>query len=392
MRIFLKLLASVKASYIPALIALIAVFSAAFFKADAIEQTSLINLFFFIFSAANLIFLFFSKNIKSTFFSLLILSLYICARRLLLVSPVPLATSGIYTWLMIIVALNLFLIFNISSKPNNSFYILLSFVAEAALLENFYISGLTDLPPSFLNLALFLWVGLFAYLLLSISAEPSIKSNAFFFASLLIFWALLNIENLSTLIFSLSGAMLIDLVSNISSVVYNYFYDPLTGLYSLNSFKRHDIKKFPPKYTVAFFYIDNYQKLLNVFKQRQTDKLTKMILKRVLSLEPSAYTYRLKPDQFCFVFLNNDVKQTYELIENMRRLVASTEFVLSNKKILKLTITPAVSEKRRSDSNAFAVLIRMYENFRQRYTFTQNITFCEEIEKSKKATRLSSRR
>ena len=192
--------------------------------------------------------------------------------------------------------------------------------------------------------------------------------------------------------FSLLGAMLITLLSNVFSALYTYFRDPVTGLYSLNSFQRHELKFFPPKYTVAFFYIDNYQKLLNVFKQKQTDLLVKMVIKRALSLDLTPYIYRLRADQFCLIFFDTDVKQTYELIENMRRLIAGTEFVLLNKKALKLTITPAVSEKRRSDADAFAVLSRMYENFRQRYTFTQNMTFCEEIEKNKKVNKASFRR
>lgn len=391
MRIVLNWLSSVKTSYLPAFITLIALFCATLFKDMANFQTSTANIVFYFICLFNFLFLCFSKDTRSLFFSLFILYLYIVTGRIthsyLEINEMP----SLSTWFTLLVPLNIFFIFKISPKHAHSFALLCFFLFEATIVENFYRLNLVDLSSMFSFVATFFWSALFCYFLLSVSITPSIKDSAFFFASFLIFWAFLNITDLPYFIFSLSGALFLIFISNITSDIYRHFRDPATGLYSLNSFKRHDEKIFPPKYIVAFFYIDNYAKILNVFKQKQTDKIVQMVLKRVLSFEPDALCYRLKPDQFCFVFFDTDIKQTYELMENMRRLVAGTEFVLSKKKIIKLTITPAVSEKKRSDADAFAVLTRMYENFRQRYSFTQNMTFCEELEKSKKTYRTPSR-
>ena len=114
-----------------------------------------------------------------------------------------------------------------------------------------------------------------------------------------------------------------------------------------------------------------------------------MVIKRLQSLNPPALVYRLRVDEFCLIFFDTDIKEAYAITEDIRRLIAKTEFVLSKKKILKLTITPVVSEKRRSDVDARAVLLRMHESFHQKYKFTQNMTFCEEIERLNKAKRLS---
>lgn len=281
---------------------------------------------------------------------------------------------------------------NISKKYSlRNFYILCAFLLQAAIVENFYISGFNELPESFSSAGFILSLILIFYLLILISIYPSVKNNAFFFACILILWGTFAAASSSfSFVFSFLGAVSVILTANIQFTLSNHFRDNVTGVYSANSFKKHDAKKFPPKYTVAFFYIDNYNKILNFFGQAQTDKLTKMVIKRISSLNLPALTYRLKPDEFCFVFFDTDVRQAYELIEEMRRLIACTEFVLSTKKILKITVTPVVSEKRRSDADAFAVLMRMHENFYQKYKFTQNMTFCEEIENMKK-TRRSNR-
>ena len=308
----------------------------------------------------------------------------------------------LYQWICLLLPINLFLIKNIPDTVDLSltdtgrkklskkyslrnFYILCAFLLQATIVENFYISGFNNLPESFSLIGFMFSVVFLIYLLIFISIYPSVKNNAFFFASLLILWGTFAAASSPfSFSFSFLGAVFIIFTANIHFSLSNYFRDDVTGVYSANSFKKHDAKKFPPKYTVAFFYIDNYNKILNFFGQTQTNKLTKMVIKRISSLNLPALTYRLRPDEFCFVFFDTDVRQAYELIEEMRRLVACTEFVLSSKKILKITITPVVSEKRRSDADAFAVLMRMHENFYQKYKFTQNMTFCEEMENMKK--------
>ena len=389
MGVLLKLLSCVKDSYLPAMFVLAASFFCALNTPFETHTVLSLNIIFFIACFSNLALLSLFKDLKNTFFTLILLFLYIIVAKFIatsFVSPVNIAR-----WLMLVMPFNLFLISMIEQKQKHLFYLLCFFLAQSALIENLCLSGFGFLPHFVDIISAIFWFALFLNLLISVSMYPSIKNNAFFFECMLVFWALFNIQTPHSFLICLLAAGLSNLITNIHKIVYEHFRDSVTGFYSKNSFPAFDSKKLPPKYTIAFFCIDNYNKILQVFKKNLTDKLTVMILKRVMEVQPKALIYRLKPDEFCFIFFEQDIKQTVETVENMRRLVAGTEFVLAKKKILKLTITPVVSEKHRNDANAAVVLERMHKNFDRHYKFTQNMTFCEELEQAKKGKRTSVR-
>ena len=388
MSIFIKLLSSVKDSYLPALIVLIASFFCAL-HSSVIEPVPLsLNITFFVCSFLNFSLLIFIKDFKNTFLMLMIMFLYSALAKIM---QTPLATPYYFErWLMLIVPLNLFLISFIRYKQKHAFYFLCFFLIQATLIENLCLLNHAVFPDFAIPLSNMIWAALFIYLLISISAYPSIKNSSFFFECLLIFGAIFNFQTPQCFLICLFCAMLSDLLTNIHKIIYNYFRDDVTGCYSKNAFPALDPKKLPPKYTIAFFCIDNYHKILQVFKKNLTDKLTVMVLKRIKEIHADAQIYRLKDDEFCFIFFEQDIKQTFETVENMRRLIAGTEFVLRKNKVIKLTITPVVSEKHRNDANAAVVLERMHQNFDRRYKFTQNMTFCEELEQ-KKIKRSSSK-
>lgn len=388
MNILVKLLSCVKDSYLPAFIVLTVSFFCALNASLQAPAVLSLNITFFIVCFLNLGLLFFFKDIKNSFLTFLLLILYITLAKVFATSFV--SAQIIERWLMFVMPFNLLLISILEQNQKHSFYFLCFFLAEAALIENLCLSGNAFLPDIICLISYILWVCLLLYLLVSISMYPSIKNNAFFFDCLLIFWALMHIQSPNSFLICLLGASLSNLITNIHKIIYEYFRDSVTGFYSKNSFPALDAKKLPPKYTIAFFCIDNYHKILQVFKKNLTDKLTVMILKRISELQPDALIYRLKDDEFCFIFFEQDIKQTFETVENMRRLIAGTEFVLKKNKAIKLTITPVVSEKHRNDANAAVVLERMHKNFDKRYKFTQNITFCEELEQ-KKVKRSSAR-
>lgn len=381
MGFLLKLLSSVKDSYLPAFIVLAVSFFCALNTPLQAPATLSLNASFFIACFVNIGLLFFFKDIKNTFFTFMLLILYITVAKVFATSFV--SEQIISRWLMLLMPLNLFLISLLQQNQKNSFYLLCFFLGQAALIENLCLSEYATLPDFVNIVSCLLWFALLLYLLIYVSMYPSIKNNAFFFECMLIFWALIHIQSPNAFLICLLGACFSNLITNIHKIVYEYFRDGVTGFYSKNSFPALDAKKLPPKYTIAFFRIDNYYKILKVFKKNLTDKLIVMILKRVMELQPEALIYRLTEDEFCFIFFEQDIKQTYEMVENMRRLIAGTEFVLKKNKIIKLTITPVVSEKHRNDANAAVVLERMHKNFDKRYKFTQNMTFCEELEQKK---------
>jgi diguanylate cyclase (GGDEF)-like protein len=87
-----------------------------------------------------------------------------------------------------------------------------------------------------------------------------------------------------------------------------------------------------------------------------------------------AEIYRYNEDEFVLIFYNEDKKKSFEYLENIRRSIASSEFVINSKQSVRMTISSGVSEKKRSDADADAVLLRAREAFQKTYKFTQNVT------------------
>ena len=79
--------------------------------------------------------------------------------------------------------------------------------------------------------------------------------------------------------------------------------------------------------------------------------------------------------EFIIIFKNEDKKESFEHLEQIRRAIASTDFMLGNrKKGLKLTVSCCVSEKKRSDDSSLDVLVRARKALQKTYQFTQNVT------------------
>ncbi len=379
MSFLLKLLSSVKTSYLPA-VALFLIVMTSIFGVHVSFGT--VSVCFYAQIVSLLCLGFFAKNNKDVLFSTFLVILYVSAGYVLQLSH-GLQKEMLYAFLVLLVPIYISLFFFV--RPEQiTFSKVILFLIPAAAVENFYIAGYTQIPPFFMWLSILFWCFCFVLCLWEISRVPSFKASGMFFACVCVFLALVfeNEKTYFTLYFA--GSAGIFLVGCLCQMFFSYYYDPTTGVSSVHSFERDEIKKFPPKYSIAFFYVDNYPKLLKVFGSYQAELFVKMIILKVRSQSADSCIYRLSRSEFCLLFFDMDVRETYEVMENIRRLVASTEYVGQNKKNIKLTITPVVSEKRRSDTDAKAVLLRMHEHFHQKYKFTQNMTFCEEIEQSRK--------
>ena len=100
-----------------------------------------------------------------------------------------------------------------------------------------------------------------------------------------------------------------------------------------------------------------------------------MISRRIVAAETEAVIYRYGDDELVLIFKNEDKNAAYEQMEQIRRAVASAEFMLGKRqKGLKLTVSCCVSEKKRSDDNSIEVLIRTRKALQKAYQFTQNVT------------------
>lgn len=359
-----------------------------------ISYVSTLNTIFYVLSFLTGLLLILSQDAKSLFFLSIIFLSYLSINHLRPVFHVALQTKAVYQMMLVLLSFNFLYLFFKKEGPLHSkmnFYVLCAIVLEACFLEQLYIKGV---QISFLPLNLiadFLWIIIGAFFLYEISNKPDIKTSGMFFSFICLAFGYREAQDTVSFCLYFDAALVILFLTTVWNLIYCYYRDPVTHVFSKNAFESDSVKKFPLKYSISFFVIDSYDKLLKAFKQKVTDHLTEMIIERIKEIENEATIYRYKANEFILVFFSSDVQEAYEKMDNIRRYIAMTEFVFTQKKPLKLTITPVVSAKKRSDADANAVLLRMNEFFRPKYRFTQNMTFCEEVEQSKKIKRINSR-
>ena len=202
----------------------------------------------------------------------------------------------------------------------------------------------------------------------------SISNYHCFFASLSLMLAFYYSPTASGLTIFTFAAVLC-LLSALAQTTYNDIYkDPLTQLNSRNSFIIHS-KNLPFKYSIGIVSIDDYDKLRDNFGRRAQNVLTKLIAERISELEKDELIYRYGADEFVIVFKTADRNESFERLETIRRAVASASFEYRpRRKPLKLTVSAAVSEKKRSDANAVEVLIRAAKVLQKTRAFSHNVT------------------
>lgn len=205
------------------------------------------------------------------------------------------------------------------------------------------------------------------------SLNGYIDDTALFFSSLNIFAGFYYSASSTALSIFFSAAAITTTVGIISNIHYNIHYDFLTGLASRRTYLE-DAKKFPLKYSLAIICLDNFKHLYKILGYYKSQNLIKMLANRLVELEPENPIYRYSQDEFIIIFKNDNLKQSFEKLDNIRREIASSEFMFSHRrKGLKITISGCVSEKKRSDSNPTEVLLRAHRTLQKTYQFTQNL-------------------
>lgn len=259
-------------------------------------------------------------------------------------------------------------------------YWLLVIFAEYALAE--YLTRRSDalvlnLSADTINLNS-LSMGLFAAVCLAsfvrMVLTGSIMDSALFWCNLNVFAGFYYSSSPTALTIFFCAAAATACSAVIKNIYYMTYTDPLTGLASRNAYLKQ-ARSFPLKYSLGIVCIDNYDHLRQVFGRRGINALTHMITMRLQDTETENPIYRYSEDEFVIIFKNEDKKESFERLENIRRAVASAEFMLGKRqKGLKLTVSCCVSEKKRSDDNSIEVLIRTRKALQKAYQFTQNVT------------------
>lgn len=262
--------------------------------------------------------------------------------------------------------------------PRNK-YLLLALLGEIALFQhcgsfiNFlpYVDITLESMPLW---ACIFWVIMLAPLAIDISFKNTIINTGLFYADSALFMGLVYAESASGLsIFFLTFAIIL-LCVTIIDMYKRYHYDDLSGVYSKTTYLSNAKTKFPFKYTIALFSIDNRDKLQQILGSSKLQILEQMIIDKIKTLPYELTLYRYNAAELIMMFKNEDAKHVREFADNIRRTIAASEFILSGKKSLKITISVCVSEKTRKDLNASEVTERAHNALQKSYRFNYNIT------------------
>ena len=371
-----RLFATTKASHFAVLLFAIAVFWYSAHVDFNFTSLSFLYICFYFVSAVNCMFLLSVRQSKTLFCTLWLLVAGLCLNNLKLSHGADFIYNPQFGILLFLLPLNwLYLLVKEEQKiyaPQN-FYYLCAFLFQVVFIERavFVFPEVTDLG---VKLLVWEWLLVSVVMLFWLSLNNQTKNYGIFIAFLSLGVGLSLYDDFAAVSIFLFTAALILLIINIQNYIYTFFRDELTGVYCRRTYYRHATSKFPLKYSIGVICIDDYNKLLKVFGKRKVDNLTKLIVAKINDANTGAVVYRYNDDEFILIFNNEDKKQSYEYLETIRRSIAGSEFVLSSKQIVKVTISAGVSEKKRSDADAEVVLERTREVLQKAYKFTQNIT------------------
>ena len=229
-------------------------------------------------------------------------------------------------------------------------------------------------------------IGMFNYPALYISAismlilfvshigRGRILSAAAFFSSLAAFMGIYFSDNLFAFCLFFWAAVLILLLATLYYVYYIRSRDEELDMENWHAYCREAESKYPLKYSIAVMYIDEYERLQKRFGHRKMLLLKKMFLTQIKKADKDVLIYNYKKDAFILAFKNENAAESFVRAENIRRVLAKSIFIFNENNHLQLTVSQCVSEKKRSDADAEAVLKRAETNLQKACKFTRNIT------------------
>lgn len=198
--------------------------------------------------------------------------------------------------------------------------------------------------------------------------------GAALFSAIMIFVSMLLSDNLFAFNLFLLAAVIIELVSMVSYLAYIRFKDEELDISGIKAYAYDAERKYPLKYSISLMYIDDYERLLKRFGYHKMIMLKKMFINRINKVSPEVQVYNYRDDSFILAFLNSGAPESFEKAEDIRRSLVKSIFIFNENNHLQLTVSQCISEKKRSDIDAAAVLERAEENLQKACRFTRNIT------------------
>lgn len=378
-----KILPSVKNIFIPAAVFMFAAFG--FFSFEQFEPATNMTLhcLFYLTALGIFIVLLFYNLSKPIFFILCTVFCYILINYLKIKYGSDYISSSAYQNLCLLAPLNFAVFYFLPNRPLlkiRNVYILLAFFAEYAVGEYLSRHSITlnlefnpMLPLS--SIAFLLFIGMLTCAFIKSTLNGSIMDYALFFAELNITMGF-YFSNVATALSLFFCCAIISLAIALGLDIYRRTYkDSLTGLDSRNSYIIQS-KNFPLKYSIGIISIDNYENIGRNFGRRAQQNITRLIAAKIIELSGiDENIYHYSNDEFVILYKNLDKNETFERLEIIRRTIASASFEYSSRRMpIKITISAAVSEKKRSDANSFEVLVRAHKVLEKTRSFSHNVT------------------
>lgn len=344
-----------------------------------------VNLFFhnvfYIVIGLNLALLIYFNRSKYFFETIIILLAYILMCNIKKESGISYWSNTSYCYLSIALPLNLCFFFfyqnkiHLNSKKN--IFILLALLFEYTAFEilSLYQINFAYFPSVFglNNCSFFIFLGVLLLCFIKINRFDGINYTTGFFKILSIFLAFLFSVQTSAVCLFFTLAAILSLIENTSSLYQETFYDVNTGVFNRYSYFKHEAKGLPLKYCVSLTRIDNIDSIVQNCGYRNFLKLLKMAVGQLSEYPEISGIYRLAGDLFLLVFFDKNREEGIEIMENIRRNLATAEFLLKHpRKNIKITITSAVAERKRSDFEVISIITRAYNKMKS--SLSQNVT------------------
>jgi len=157
-------------------------------------------------------------------------------------------------------------------------------------------------------------------------------------------------------------------------LVYRYYFNEITGLYNLISYRRHS-RNFPPKYSLGIISIDGFEGLRRGLTIRQRHELVILTINAIQQhLTEDMTIYQIDDAKFIIICEKMNLKETRHNLEDIRRHIAGLEFLLHRHPVtIKITISGGVAEKKRTDTGVKEVYARAEKSMNDTLKFSGNI-------------------
>ncbi|MDR1694738.1 MAG: diguanylate cyclase [Lactobacillaceae bacterium] len=373
-----------KNAVLPAII--LAVSLVGFYAVENIPWSTQLSLhaafYIFIFSSLCIL-IYFNKTKPVMFISFILLSYIIC-NFLKKENGSDYISSPYYINLCVLVPFNLIIFYFLPQRKlftRENLLILLIVFFELSLYENLssndILIGYSLLSQSYADinrLGLLMFIIGTIIILLDASINGRILRSYLLFAYVEIMFGFIYSENSTALTVFYSAATLTIFIGLCHDTYYETYKDVLTSLANRKSYVIQS-SAFPLKYSVAIICIDDYERLNKGFSASELNSLIKMAANKIIEFEKDNPVYRYDKDLFIIIFKNEDKNDSFKRVEEIRRAIAGSEFVLGRrKKPVKLTVSGSIADKKRSDASSHEVLIRARKVLEKTNKFTQNIT------------------